>query len=168
MEHTRTYTWVDADELMAKSAGLSGLETLKLVAGRQLPAPPVGRLIGVAGLEVAKGKVAVGFEPQEFHYNSLGSVHGGVIATVLDIVLGSAVHSTLKAGQGFTTLTMELKYHRAVSVKSGKLKAIAEVITRGRDIVTANAKLVDPRDRLFATATSTLMIFTLPGGAAVA
>ena len=166
MEHTRTYTWFDADELMAKSAGLSGLEALKLIAARQIPAPPVGRLVGVAGLEVEKGKVAVGFEPQEFHYKSLGAVHGGVIATVLDIVLGSAVHSTLKAGQGFTTLTMELKYHRAVSVKTGKLKAIAEVITRGRDIVTAQAKLIDPRERLFATATSTLMIFSLPSGGA--
>ena len=165
MEHTRTYTWHDAEELMAKSAGLSGIEALRAIAERRLPGPPVGRLVGVAGLEVAKGRVAVGFEPQEFHYNSLGSVHGGVIATVLDIVLGSAVHSTLKAGQGFTTLTMELKYHRAVSVKTGKLKAVAEVVTRGRDIVTADAKLIDPRDRLFATATSTLMIFALPAGA---
>ncbi len=165
MEHTRTYTWFDAEELMAKSAGLSGLEVMHEIAARRIPSPPVGRLIGVAGLEVEKGRVAVGFEPQEFHYNSLGSVHGGVIATVLDIVLGSAVHSTLKAGQGFTTLTMELKYHRAVSVKTGKLKAIAEIVTRGRDIVTADAKLIDPRDRLFATATSTLMIFTLPTSA---
>ena len=162
MEHTRTYTWWDAAELMAKCAGMSGLEIMQAVARREIPAPPVGRLIGVAGLEVEKGRVGVGFEPQEFHYNSLGAVHGGVIATVLDIVLGSAVQSTLKAGQGFTTLTMELKYHRAVSVKSGKLKAIAEVVARGREIVTANAKLVDPRERVFATATSTLMIFTLP------
>ena len=168
MEHTRTYTWFDADELMAKSAGLSGLEVMQAIARREIPSPPVGRLIGVAGLEVEKGRVGVGFEPQEFHYNSLGSVHGGVIATVLDIVLGSAVHSTLKAGQGFTTLTMELKYHRAVTVKTGKLKAIAKVATRGRDIVTANARLIDPRERLFATATSTLMIFTLPAAPALA
>ncbi len=162
MEHTRTYTWHDADELMAKGAGLSGFEVMQRIARREIPGPPVGRLIGVAGLEVEKGKVSVGFEPQEFHYNSLGSVHGGVIATVLDIVLGSAVQSLLKADYGFTTLTMELKYHRAVSVKSGKLKAIAEVVARGREIVTANAKLVDPRDREFATATSTLMTFKLP------
>lgn len=166
MEHTRTYTWHDADELMALSAGLSGLEVMQRIARRELPAPPVGRLIGVAGLEVEKGKIAVGFEPQEFHYNALGTVHGGVIATVLDIVFGSAAQSTLKAGQGFTTLTMEVKYHRAVTVKSGKLKAVAEIITRGRDIATAEAKLIDARERLFATATSTLMIFTIPSGGA--
>ncbi|MBI1213086.1 MAG: hotdog fold thioesterase [Alphaproteobacteria bacterium] len=164
MEYTRTYTWHDTDELMAKGLGLSGLEVMQRIARREIPGPPVGRLIGVAGLEVEKGKVGVGFEPQPFHYNSLGTVHGGVIATALDIVLGSAVQTTLKAGYGFTTLTLELKYHRAVSAKSGKLKAIAEVVTRGRDIVTAEAKLVDARERLFATATSTLMIFALPVG----
>lgn len=164
MEHTRTYTWHDADELMAKSAGSSGLEIMQRIARRELPGPPVGRLIGVAGLEVEKGRVAVGFEPQPFHYNSLGTVHGGVIATVLDIVLGSAVQSTLKAGYGFTTLTMELKYHRAVAAKTGKLRAVAEVVARGREIVTAEAKLIDPRERLFATATSTLMTFALPAG----
>jgi uncharacterized protein (TIGR00369 family) len=78
------------------------------------------------------------------------------------------VQTTLKAGQGFTTLTMELKYHRAITVKTGKLKAVAEVVARGREIVTADAKLIDPRERLFATATSTLMIFTLPTGPALA
>ena len=90
---TRINAWRDADELMAKSVGLSGLEVLQEMAARRIPAP----LVGVAGLEVEKGRVGVGFEPQDFHYNSLGAVHGGVIATVLDIVLGSAVHSTLKA-----------------------------------------------------------------------
>jgi uncharacterized protein (TIGR00369 family) len=152
---------------MAKSAGLSGLEVMQEIAARRIPAPPVGRLVGVAGLEVEKGRVGVGFEPQEFHYNSMGAVHGGVIATVLDIVLGSAVHSTLKAGQGFTTLTLELKYHRAVAAKTGKLKAVAHVVTRGRDIVTAEAKLIGARERLFASATSTLMIFALPGASPV-
>jgi uncharacterized protein (TIGR00369 family) len=79
--------------------------------------------------------------------------------------LGSAVHSTLKTGQGFTTLTLELKYHRAVTAKSGRLTAVAEVVTRGRDIVTAVARLVDRSDRLFANATSTLMILRSPASA---
>lgn len=127
-----------------------------------MPPPPVGSLIGVGDFVAEKGKVSVGFDPQEFHYNALGTVHGGVIATVIDIVMGSAVHATLKAGQGFTTLTLELKYHRAVTAKSGRLTATAEVVTRGRDIVTAEAKLIDKNDRLFANATSTLMILRPP------
>ena len=158
MKHQRTYRWADPAEIMAAAQGLSGLDLMRAIAEGRVPPPPVGSLIGVNGFLVEKGKVSVGFDPAEFHYNVLGAVHGGVIATVLDIVLGSAVHSTLKAGQGFTSLTMELKYHRAVTAKSGRLTAAAEVVTRGRDIVTAQAGLTDANDRLFANATSTLMI----------
>jgi uncharacterized protein (TIGR00369 family) len=165
MKHERTYRWADPAEIMAAAQGRSGLDLMCAMAEGSVPPPPVGSLIGVNGFTAEKGKVTMGFDPAEFHYNALGSVHGGVIATVIDMVLGSAVHSTLKAGQGFTTLTLELKYHRAVTAKSGHLTAIAEVVTRGREIVTAEAKLVDKNDRLFANATSTLMILKLPNGA---
>jgi len=165
MKHERTYRWADPTEIMAAAQGHSGLDLMRAMAEGRVPPPPVGSLIGVNGFTAEKGKVTMGFDPAEFHYNALGTVHGGVIATVIDMVLGSAVHSTLKAGQGFTTLTLELKYHRAVTVKSGHLTAIAEVVTRGREIVTAEAKLVDKNDRLFANATSTLMILKLPNGA---
>ncbi|MDZ4869744.1 MAG: PaaI family thioesterase [Alphaproteobacteria bacterium] len=162
MKHERTYRWADPTEIMAAAQGQSGLDLMRAMAEGRVPPPPVGSLIGVNGFTAEKGKVTMGFDPAEFHYNALGTVHGGVIATVIDMVLGSAVHSTLKAGQGFTTLTLELKYHRAVTAKSGRLTAIAEVITRGREIVTAEAKLIDKNDRLFANATSTLMILKLP------
>jgi uncharacterized protein (TIGR00369 family) len=162
MKHERTYRWADPTEIMAAAQGQSGLDLMRAMAEGRVPPPPVGSLIGVNGFTAEKGKITMGFDPAEFHYNALGTVHGGVIATVIDMVLGSAVHSTLKAGQGFTTLTLELKYHRAVTAKSGRLTAIAEVITRGREIVTAEAKLIDKNDRLFANATSTLMILKLP------
>ena len=159
MRNERTYRWADPAEIAEAAQGRTGLELLALMAEGKVPPPPVGSLIGVTeDLTVEKGKVSCGFDPAEFHYNALGTVHGGVIATVIDIVMGSAVHSTLKVGQGFTTLTLELKYHRAVTTKSGRLTATAEVVTRGRDIVTAEAKLVDKNERLFAAATSTLMI----------
>ncbi|MBL8779660.1 MAG: PaaI family thioesterase [Alphaproteobacteria bacterium] len=165
MKHERTYRWADPTEIMAAAQGQSGLDLMRAMAEGRVPPPPVGSLIGVNGFTAEKGKVTMGFDPAEFHYNALGTVHGGVIATVIDMVLGSAVHSTLKAGQGFTTLTLELKYHRAVTAKSGRLTAVAEVVTRGREIVTAEAKLIDKNDRLFANATSTLMILKLPNGA---
>jgi uncharacterized protein (TIGR00369 family) len=161
MKNERTYRWADPAEIAAAADGRAGLELLRLMADGQIPPPPVGSLIGVTDFVAEKGKVSCAFDPAEFHYNALGTVHGGVIATVIDIVMGSAVHSTLKAGQGFTSLTLELKYHRAVTTRSGRLTATAEVVTKGRDIVTAEAKLVDKNDRLFAAATSTLMILRL-------
>jgi uncharacterized protein (TIGR00369 family) len=162
MKNERTYRWADPADIAEAAKGRAGLELLHLMIEGKVPAPPVGSLIGVTGFVAEKGKVSCAFDPAEFHYNALGAVHGGVIATVIDIVMGSAVHSTLKAGQGFTSLTLELKYHRAVTTKSGRLTATAEVVTKGRDIVTAEAKLVDKNDRLFAAATSTLMILRLP------
>jgi uncharacterized protein (TIGR00369 family) len=162
MKNERTYRWADPAEIAAAANGRNGLDLLQLMAEGKVPPPPVGSLIGVGALVAEKGKVSCDFDPAEFHYNALGTVHGGVIATVIDIVMGSAVHSTLKAGQSFTTLTLELKYHRAVTTKSGRLIATAEVVTKGRDIVTAEAKLVDKNDRLFAAATSTLMIVRGP------
>ena len=165
MKNERTYRWADPAEIAKAAEGLSGIDLMRAMIEGKVPPPPVGSLIGVSAFTAEKGKVSCGFDPAEFHYNALGTVHGGVIATVIDIVMGSAVHSTLKAGQGFTTLTLELKYHRAVTAKSGHLTATAEVVTRGRDIVTAEAKLVDKKDRLFANATSTLMILRPPPAA---
>lgn len=165
MKNERSYRWADPAEITAASRTMSGLDIMRAIAEGRLPPPPVGSLIGISGFRVEKGKAAVDFEPAEFHYNALGAVHGGVIATVIDIVLGSAVQSTLKVGQGFTSLTLELKYHRAATAKSGRLTASAEVVTRGREIVTAEAKLVDANGRLFAKATSTLMILRAPPAA---
>jgi len=165
VKNERTYRWADPTEIIAAAATMSGLDIMQAVAEGRLPPPPVGSLIGVTNFRVEKGKSSVDFAPAEFHYNALGAVHGGVIATVIDIVLGSAVQSLLKAGQGFTSLTLELKYHRAATVKSGRLTATAEVVTRGREIVTAEANLVDANDRLFAKATSTLMIVRPPSAA---
>jgi uncharacterized protein (TIGR00369 family) len=164
MTRTRTYEWTDPADLAAAIAGRSGSEIGQAMAEGRIPAAPVASLIGICDFHSSKGTVSVAFEPQEFHYNALGTVHGGVIATLIDIATGAAVHSLLKAGQGFTTLTLELKYHRAMTVKSGRLVATAEVITRGREIVTAEAKVVDRNQRLFATATSTLMTFRLDSG----
>lgn len=165
MKNERTYRWADPAEIVSAAEGRAGIDLMRAMAEGRVPPPPVCSLIGVDNFVVEKGKASVAFEPAEFHYNAMGTVHGGVIATVIDIVLGSAVHSTLKAGQGFTTLTLELKYHRAATAKSGRLIATAEVVTRGREIVTANATLVDKNDRLFANATSTLMILRPPPAA---
>jgi len=161
MKQTRTYEWTRPQDIAAAIDGLSGADVAKAMAEGRVPAAPVADLIGVTEFEAARGRVAIGFDPQEYHYNALGTVHGGVIATLIDIATGAAVHSLLKAGQGFTTLTLEIKYHRAVTVNAGRLTATAEVIARGREIATAEARVVDRNDRLFATATSTLMTFRL-------
>ena len=102
--------------------------------------------------------------PQEFHYNPLGSVHGGVLSTLLDSAAGCAVHSTLPAGYGYTSLDLSIKFLRPVTVDSGRLRCAGMVLNRGRTTALAEARLTDGRERLVAHATSTCLIFEVPVG----
>ena len=96
---------------------------------------------------------------QEFHYNPLGVVHGGVLSTLLDTAAGCAVHSTLAAGEAYTSLDLSVKFLRAVTVDSGILTAEGTVLQRGRRTALAQAQLTDESGRLVAHATSSCMIF---------
>jgi uncharacterized protein (TIGR00369 family) len=98
----------------------------------------------------------------EFHYNPLGSVHGGVIATLLDTAAGCTVHSTLPAGVGYTSLDLMTRFIKPVTVNSGVLRCEGAIISRGRRTAVAESRLYDERDKLLAHATSTCLIFELP------
>ncbi len=100
--------------------------------------------------------------PQEFHYNPLGSVHGGVIATLLDTAAGCAVHTTLPAGVGYTSLDLTTKFLRPVTVGSGRLRCEGTVLSRGRRTALAQAQLIDERGALVAHATSSCLLFDMP------
>jgi uncharacterized protein (TIGR00369 family) len=162
MTGTRTYEWADSAEIIAAAQTLTGLELLQAMGEGSLPGPPISATLGMTAVSVKHGEVSFALDPAEFHYNPLGSVHGGVFATLLDSVLGCAIHSTLDRAQGFTTLTLEIKYVRAATDRSGTLTATGKVVTRGRKIATAEGSVTDARGRLFATATTTCMIFPAP------
>lgn len=159
---TRTFGWSDPAEDVALLGRRGGLELLRAIAAGELPPPPVMHLIGVAGLRVEEGSVAVELDPQEFHYNALGSVHGGVLSTVLDTAAACSVHSTLPAGVGYTSLDLSVKFLRPVTLASGRLTCTGSVLQRGRRTALAEARLTDPAGRLLAHATSTCMLFDLP------
>lgn len=160
---TRTFSWPDP---MIHASGIgrrSGLETLQAMVAGEVPAPPVMHLLGMGELVVAHGTVSVTLEPQEFHYNPLGSVHGGVIATLLDTATGCAVHTTLPAGMGYTSLDLNTRFLRPVTIRSGVLTCTGTVIARGRRTATAEARLTDLRGALIAHATSTCLLFPITG-----
>jgi uncharacterized protein (TIGR00369 family) len=96
----------------------------------------------------------------DFHYNPLGTVHGGVISTMLDTATGCAVHSTLAVGELYTSLDLTVKFLRPVTVDSGELTAEGTVLQRGRRTALAQAQLSDQAGRLVAHATSSCMIFS--------
>jgi len=159
---TRTFSWSDPRQHAALLGRLSGLEVLRLMCDGEVPPPPIMQLIGFHRLEAEEGRVTVELQAQEFHYNPLGSVHGGVIATLLDTATGCTVHSTLPAGVGYTSLDLNTRFIKPVTVASGLLRCEGAIVSRGRRTAVAEARLIDERGTLLAHATSTCMLFDLP------
>jgi uncharacterized protein (TIGR00369 family) len=158
---TRTYSWEDPGTIVAALPGLSGMEVLRAMLRGELPPPPVLRTLGMEVERFEEGDVAFAMEPSEFHYNPLGSVHGGVIATLLDSAAGCAVHSTLPAGLGYTSVDLSTKYLRPVTDRTGRVVAHGSVLNRGARTALAEARLLDGQGRLLAHATSTCLLFPI-------
>ncbi len=159
---TRTFSWSDPAGDADRVGRLTGLELLQAMAAGELPAPPIMHTIGADGIEVAEGRVTVLLHPQEFHYNPLGTVHGGVLSTLLDTAAACSVQSTLPAGVGYTSLDLNVKFLRPVTVGSGQLRCEGAVLQRGRRTALAEARLYDAAGRLVAHATSSCMILQAP------
>lgn len=123
--------------------------------------PPIGETLAFALVELERGRVVFEGSPTRAVFNPIGSVHGGYAATLLDSACGCAVHSTLPAGQGYTTLELKVSYHRALSDKSGPVRAEGKLVSSGRRVAFSEARLVDSQGRLCASATSTLLLFPL-------
>ena len=118
----------------------------------------IGTLIGLSIDEVEYGEVTMSLHTRPDMANPLGTLHGGICATMLDSAMGCAVHTTLEAGVGYGTIELKVNYIRSVPVDGVKLTARANTIHVGRKIATAEGRIYDPQDRLVAHATTTCMI----------
>ena len=159
----RTIAWDDPARTAQAARMMAGLELLRAIQAGDLPPPPVSRLIGMTLAAVEPGRVTMRLAAGEHLYNPIGSVHGGMIATLLDSVMGCAVHSTLPAGRGYTTLEIKVNYLRAVTVASGEITAVGRVVHTGRRTGVAEAVLTDARGATCATASTTCLIFDMAG-----
>ena len=139
------------------AAGLDGLAQLrKLIAsGRK---PGILESLDFEFIEVEAGRAVFVGVPGDHAYNPIGTVHGGYAATLLDSACGCSVHSCLTATQAYTTLELKVAYHKAVTRDSGLLRAEGRVLSIGRRAAFAEATLKDARGKLFASATSTLLV----------
>jgi uncharacterized protein (TIGR00369 family) len=148
-----------ADRLARLAREYDGLEFLHEIADGELPAPPIADLIGFGIRYIEPGRVTFAMQPRLAHYNPIGMVHGGVAATLLDTVLGCAVHTKLPAGIGYTTLDLQVRYLRPITVRTGTVLATGSVVHLGRRTATAQAELVaEESGSLLATATSSLLV----------
>ncbi|SDT57625.1 PaaI family thioesterase [Actinoplanes derwentensis] len=160
---TRTFGWSDPAEHAHLLGRRSGLELLTAMASGELPPPPIMQLIDGHGMRVEEGSVTLELDPQEFHYNPLGTVHGGVLSTLLDTAAACSVHSTLPAGVAYTSMDLNVKFLRPATIASGRLTCTGTVLQRGRRTALAESRITDAAGRLIAHATSSCMIFDIPG-----
>ena len=159
---SRTVTWQDPMASAAAAAGLSGLEAMRALADGTIAPPPISELMRLGVTRVERGEVEFSCEPDESHYNPIGIVHGGLVCTVLDSVVGCAVHTTLERGTGYTSLELKVSYLAAVTSRSGTLTATGRVVKPGRRVAFAEGEVRDAAGTVLATATSTLLVFPLP------
>jgi uncharacterized protein (TIGR00369 family) len=138
-------------------AGLSGLEQLRafMASGRR---PGIADALDFDLVEVADGRAVFAGVPGPHAYNPMGIVHGGYFATLLDSACGCAVHSKLTAQQAYATLELKVAFHKTVMAQTGHIRAEGVVITIGRRVAFAEARLIDASGNLYATATSTLLM----------
>lgn len=129
----------------------SGLEHLGAIAAGELPGPPISSHVGLSIVQVSDGEVVMTAEPDESHYNPIGSVHGGFFATVLDSACGCAVHTTLPAGVGYTSLEIKVAFLRPMTIDTGIVTARGWVTRRGRSVAFAEADLRDANGQVLAT-----------------
>ena len=158
-----TTTWVDPQEISAALLKLPGIEFMRAAQRGEIPAPPVARLLQFDKIiEVAEGRVVFEYRPHESQYNPMGTVHGGASSGVLDAAMGCAVITSLKQGEAFTTLDLQLRYFRPITEKTGPLQCSGVILQRGKNYATAEARLTGDSGRLYIHATSTCAVLTLP------
>ncbi|MEU4173387.1 PaaI family thioesterase [Streptomyces sp. NPDC026665] len=140
-------------------ASLSGLDLMRWLQAKGFDdIPSVGRLLGMNYDEVEKGRIAISIETQPEFANPMGIVHGGIISTLLDSVMGCAVHTCLPVGTSYATLELKVNFIRATLVTGRKLTGEGTVIHLGRRTATAEGKVHDEEGKLVAHATTTCII----------
>ena len=159
IDRSRTVTWEDPLVGAALAKTMSGLEYMQGLLDGSIPEPPIVNLMNMRPVAVEVGKVTFTCDPDESHYNPIGTVHGGLVCTLLDSVLGCAVQTTLPKGQGYTSLEIKISYLRPVMADTGQLTAVGIATKPGSRAAFADGTVHDSNGKLIATASSTLLVF---------
>ena len=145
-------------------ASMPGVDFVRAIFSGKLPAPPIMQTIEPFDSTAEPGVVVMHSIPGFRHYNPIGSVHGGYAATLLDSVMGLAVHSMLPPGSGYTTLEFKVSFIKGMTKDTGPVRSEGRVLNVGRRAATAEARITDSKGRLLAHATTTCLIFEIPKG----
>jgi uncharacterized protein (TIGR00369 family) len=139
-------------------AGLSGLELMQRMAAGELPPPPIAQTLGFRLVEATRGRAVFECEPGEYHYNPIGVVHAGLALTLMDSAMGLAFVTTVDEPLGWTTLEVKANFTRALTVETGIVRCTGSIVHPGRRVATTEARIEDVAGRLYAHATSTILV----------
>lgn len=145
-------------------ASMPGLDFVRAIFSGKLPAPPIMQTIEPFDSSAEPGVVVMHSIPGIRHYNPIGSVHGGYAATLLDSVMGLAVHTALPPGSGYTTLEFKVSFIKGMTRDTGTIRSEGRTMNVGRRAATAEARITDAKGRLLAHATTTCLVFEIPTG----
>lgn len=148
----------------AERASVDGVSFLQAIIDGALPMPPIMETMSIRPTSVKHGEVVMDGAPEHRHLNPLGSVHGGYACTLLDSVLGCAVHSTLDAGQGYTTIELKVNMTRPI-MPGMRVRGVGTVINRGRQIAIAEGRIFSEDGKLLAYASTSCLLFAMPAKA---
>jgi uncharacterized protein (TIGR00369 family) len=154
MGSERTYGVASREEVAARS----GIEMLRAVIAGELPSPPMSRTLGFRLVVVEPGLAIFEGTPSEALLNPLGAVHGGWALALIDSATGCSVHTELAPGTGYTSVETKANFTRAIRPDGGPVRCEGRVVTRGRTVATAEARLTDAEGRVLAHGTSTVLI----------
>ena len=157
----KTITWEDPAE-SAQHRALSGAAIFEKMRLGEIAEPPFARLLGFEVFDCAEGRFTLTLSPQEIHYNPMGCVHGGILATMLDTVMSAAVHTVLQPGQGYLTLSINVNFIKPVFERTGEVMAEGQVVSNRRRVATAEGKIRDVKGEVCATGTAICPISELP------
>jgi uncharacterized protein (TIGR00369 family) len=158
-ERTRTVTWEDPKAAAAIGQTMAGIDYLQAIIDGKLPAAPIARLMGFSIAAVSPGTAIFKLPIGDHFYNPIGSVHGGVAATLLDSVMGCAVHTLLPQGRAYSTLEIKINYLRPMTDALAEVTAEGRVVNLGRKAAFAEGKIVDAAGKIYATGSTTCAVW---------
>jgi uncharacterized protein (TIGR00369 family) len=142
----------------ADVAEMTGMQMLQALLAGKLPAPPIAQTLSFWLVEVGEGCCVFEADTGPHLLNPLGGVHGGWALTLIDSATGCAAHTLLPVGVGYATVETKANFTRPIKHDTGRVRAEGRVVSRGRQIISAEARILDSAGRILSHGTSTLMI----------
>ena len=155
----RTFSWNLPDDAVQKLISLDRDQRKEFFKDLPMENVPIGALMGFSSIDIDEvGQVTFTITPQEFHYNPLGTVHGGLAATLLDSC--NSISANCQVDKGFLTMTTDIRvnYLRPMTIKTGEVTATAKIEKVGRKVIFVNGSLIDKNGTLYASASSTELV----------